>query len=584
MRPIGLAVDALRGSAPLLDASTTAADPGFLHVPARGWVFAVLLVLGLAGVGTVLAGTYALLEQRPRVPARTRLARSVRAVRAAPSRDRLGSWARHDLVVLAPAVVLVLALRLAAGTDATGPIVGLVVGTLAWFVARRTGAPRWAAAVAVLLAGAAPLAVDGLAVPPAAAVPALLALLLLLRADGGATQSLLGTAVAGVMVLLAPPLVLLVPALVLLLVRRHDGEGRASALVARLCAVLTVVLGAGVLLTARSADVSWTSAGLRLPPAPVTALGLRDLVGSAPLLLAVVAVAVVLGAGLRSVRPLSVVVLLGAVAAAAGGPDRARVVASVLPLVAVLVAGVAAGVWRYRPTRLAGRDVHRSGGMLLVGAAGVVVGLAVATWAPAPGDGTSLVSATSRGTEPSAAGPSPSSTSPASPTPEVTSTPQATPEPQTTPEPRPTASTDPGPGSGEPSPGPLMTASPDGQEPMAAAEAGRQLAENPAITTTTQARRTLRAGEVDPRVLVVLATLAARYELTVEDFADPSADGRRSVRIGTVDGRLALASSPEAGDLARSATAFNDPFRPRASYEPIPGGLRLLTLTFPEPT
>src|SRR5262249_30537036 len=52
--------------------------------------------------------------------------------------------------------------------------------------------------------------------------------------------------------------------------------------------------------------------------------------------------------------------------------------------------------------------------------------------------------------------------------------------------------------------------------------AGRQLLRNHRISASSAARAELIAGDVDPRLLVTLATLAAQQPLGITQFADPS--------------------------------------------------------------
>jgi 4-amino-4-deoxy-L-arabinose transferase-like glycosyltransferase len=88
------------------------------------------------------------------------------------------------------------------------------------------------------------------------------------------------------------------------------------------------------------------------------------------------------------------------------------------------------------------------------------------------------------------------------------------------------------------------------------AEAGTALARNPALRIDPGARDLLTGGRVDPRLLVTLAAATATQEMTVADF--PGQPGeyderlpRRSVLIEAVDGRPVSEAGPEVDDLVR---------------------------------
>ncbi|WP_061293847.1 hypothetical protein [Herbidospora cretacea] len=71
-------------------------------------------------------------------------------------------------------------------------------------------------------------------------------------------------------------------------------------------------------------------------------------------------------------------------------------------------------------------------------------------------------------------------------------------------------------------------------------EAGRELVAHPRLAATPQATRQLAEGEVDARILMSLAALAASHTLYVRGFGDSGASARktpyRSVEISSVDG------------------------------------------------
>jgi hypothetical protein len=77
----------------------------------------------------------------------------------------------------------------------------------------------------------------------------------------------------------------------------------------------------------------------------------------------------------------------------------------------------------------------------------------------------------------------------------------------------------------------LRAIAPDGAQAFQAAQAadgaarmtaGRQLLRNRRISASAAARTALNAGNVDPRLLVTLATLAAQQDVNIAVFSDPS--------------------------------------------------------------
>ncbi len=69
--------------------------------------------------------------------------------------------------------------------------------------------------------------------------------------------------------------------------------------------------------------------------------------------------------------------------------------------------------------------------------------------------------------------------------------------------------------------------------------AGEQLLRNQNITATAAAQAVLRAGQVDPRLLILLATLAGRQQVSIIAFGDPSPGAAamplRSAQIGAAN-------------------------------------------------
>jgi hypothetical protein len=99
--------------------------------------------------------------------------------------------------------------------------------------------------------------------------------------------------------------------------------------------------------------------------------------------------------------------------------------------------------------------------------------------------------------------------------------------------------------------------------------AGAQLLRNPRISVTAGARAALSAGDVDPRLLLLLAALAVEQPVRVGGFGDPSPGAGTAVPL-----RSAQLAPPRSGAQAasslRSMLSFIDaqrqPFRPlRAS-------------------
>lgn len=113
------------------------------------------------------------------------------------------------------------------------------------------------------------------------------------------------------------------------------------------------------------------------------------------------------------------------------------------------------------------------------------------------------------------------------------------------------------------------------------ARLGDALAGNPALTLDPAAATTLRTGDVDPRVILVLATVAADHRITIAAFpADPAdAPGtpRRAALLTTVDGGPA-ATTPL---LPTWLAAQQRPFAPM-TIGPAGTGL-LLRWTAPPP-
>jgi len=99
--------------------------------------------------------------------------------------------------------------------------------------------------------------------------------------------------------------------------------------------------------------------------------------------------------------------------------------------------------------------------------------------------------------------------------------------------------------------------------------AGSQLLRNPRIAIAAGARPALSAGDVDPRLLILLAALAVEQPVRVSAFGDPSPGAGQAVPLRSA--QLApLSSGAKAGSSLRSMLSFIDaqqqPFLPlRAS-------------------
>jgi hypothetical protein len=120
--------------------------------------------------------------------------------------------------------------------------------------------------------------------------------------------------------------------------------------------------------------------------------------------------------------------------------------------------------------------------------------------------------------------------------------------------------------------------------------AGAQLLRNPRIEASQAARDEIAAGQVDPRLLVTLAALAALHPVQVVDFGDapPGASAGVPLRAADVAGpRGAPAGSAAAG--LRSMRAFlhaqRPPYSPdQAAITQLPGGHPVLRIEFPAPS
>ncbi|MEU0535946.1 glycosyl transferase [Amycolatopsis tolypomycina] len=215
-------------------------------------------------------------------------------------------------------------------------VAALAGAALLWVLARRLGLTRWAAAVAVLLLAASPLALGVqrlVVVEHLAAVWVLGALVLItrrrarIRHDTAAAVCLLAA------VLTSPLALFFLPAAGWLLVRRAPVRA----------ALVAVVLNLGL-------GIAFGPAASALRPhlAAATSPTLGDWAALDPAWVAASAVALVAGLGVRAVRPVALTgLLLAAVLAVPGVPPTA-VLALLLPVTPLLLAGAAQALTRRR--------------------------------------------------------------------------------------------------------------------------------------------------------------------------------------------------------------------------------------------
>ena len=95
--------------------------------------------------------------------------------------------------------------------------------------------------------------------------------------------------------------------------------------------------------------------------------------------------------------------------------------------------------------------------------------------------------------------------------------------------------------------------------------AGSQLLRNPRIIVAADARNALSAGDVDPRLLMMLAALADQQQVRITAFGDPSPGASPVVPLRSVE-IAALGPGAEAEASLRSMLSFIDaqrqPFQP----------------------
>jgi len=100
--------------------------------------------------------------------------------------------------------------------------------------------------------------------------------------------------------------------------------------------------------------------------------------------------------------------------------------------------------------------------------------------------------------------------------------------------------------------------------------AGGQLLRNPRIIASAAARQALSAGDVDSRLLLMLAALAVQQRVRITAFGDPSPGASHDVPLRGV--QLApLGSGAAAGASLRSVLSFID--AQRQPFQPLRAGL-----------
>ncbi len=117
--------------------------------------------------------------------------------------------------------------------------------------------------------------------------------------------------------------------------------------------------------------------------------------------------------------------------------------------------------------------------------------------------------------------------------------------------------------------------------------AGGDLAENPRVTASPDALAALRAGEVDERVLSVLATFSATHELHIAGF--PTVEGedgagmpRRIVEVDRIDDQAVAIGGAGRSPFEAYLDAQRQAYRPAAvDTDPGPSGDAVIRVTYP---
>jgi hypothetical protein len=119
--------------------------------------------------------------------------------------------------------------------------------------------------------------------------------------------------------------------------------------------------------------------------------------------------------------------------------------------------------------------------------------------------------------------------------------------------------------------------------------AGAQLLRNPDVRVSPVARRELAAGQVDARLLSVIAALAAPYHLDITGFGAPTAGANPAVPLRSADISVAPAGSEGAAATLNTAKRFllaqQSPFRPAdVTTVQLAGGQAALHIEFTAPS
>jgi hypothetical protein len=119
--------------------------------------------------------------------------------------------------------------------------------------------------------------------------------------------------------------------------------------------------------------------------------------------------------------------------------------------------------------------------------------------------------------------------------------------------------------------------------------AGAQLLRNPDVRVSPVARRELAAGQVDARLLSVIAALAAPYDLDITGFGAPTAGASPAVPLRSADISVAPAGSGGAASTLNAAKRFllaqQSPFRPAdVTTVQLAGGQTALHIEFTAPS
>ncbi|HEX8498504.1 MAG TPA: hypothetical protein VF661_15015 [Actinomycetales bacterium] len=159
--------------------------------------------------------------------------------------------------------------------------------------------------------------------------------------------------------------------------------------------------------------------------------------------------------------------------------------------------------------------------------------------------------------------------------------PAPAPAPQPEPQPAPSASDEATPApTTAPTSGPTTEPTSDPRR-EAAARAGEQLSQNPTLTLSPAARAALVSGDVDPRLLVVLALATGAHELDVETITAASGGALHQMDVVAVDGSPVSADSAAVGRLRELLAAQRAPYDAQLTLGPRSTGTDVLTIAFP---